>query len=123
MTETFIGLADRFVYPRHQPGDFVRPAYGRLNDREFVATQPCDKSIAFHATAQRGGDGFQQFVADHMAERIVDALEFIDVQIEHGQLLVRRDPCKLLFEMLAKQHAVWQIGQGVVMRHMGDPLV
>ena len=58
-----------------------------------------------------------------MSERIVDALEFVDVDIEHGELLAGLDRLQRLFEPLAKQDPVRQIGQRVVMRQMGDFLV
>jgi hypothetical protein len=58
-----------------------------------------------------------------MAERIVDALELVDVDIHHGQLLTRPDRLQRLLQPFAEQHAVRQIGQRIVMRHMGNLLV
>ena len=58
-----------------------------------------------------------------MPERIVDGLELIEVEVEHRQTVAPADPLERLLQLLAKQHTVGQIGQGVVMRQVGDPLV
>ncbi len=58
-----------------------------------------------------------------MAERIVDALELVDVDIEHCQLLARPDRIERLLQPLAEQDPVGQLGQRVVMRQMGDLLL
>ena len=55
-----------------------------------------------------------------MAERIVDALEFVDVDIEHRQLPVRRDVEQFALEPFVEQRAVRQLGQRVVMGEVGD---
>ena len=53
-----------------------------------------------------------------MSERIVDPLELIDVDIEQGELLAALGSLKFVFDALAEQHPVRQIGQRVVMREM-----
>ena len=58
-----------------------------------------------------------------MAERVVDALEFVEVEVEHRKLLAAPDPLQRLVELLAEQHAVGQIGQRIVVRQMRDPLL
>ena len=63
-----------------------------LHDGEFVAAEAGDKIGGDDAAAQTLRHRFQQFVADQVAERIVDALEFVDVDIEHRQMLIRSDP-------------------------------
>ena len=70
-----------------------------------------------------GGHGLQQFVADMMAERVVDALEFVDVDIEQRELLAASGLLQLALDLLAEQHPVRQVGQRVVMREMRDLLV
>ncbi len=72
---------------------------------------------------RRSATPFRQLVADGMAERVVDALELVDVDIEHRELFARPDRLQRLFELLAKQDPVRQVGQRVVMRQMGDLLV
>jgi hypothetical protein len=81
------------------------------------------KSVSPTQPAQAHGHGFQQFVADQVSERIVDAFEFVDVDIEHRQLLARNDPGQLQLELFVEQRAVRQIGQRVVMRQMRDALL
>ena len=56
---------------------------------------------------RRRGHRFQQFVADHVAERIVDALEFVDVDVEHRQLLVRRRSGQFLPQPFVEQARGW----------------
>ena len=53
-----------------------------LDHREFVAAQPRDVIGIADATPDPPGHGLQQFVADMVPERIVDALEFVDVDIK-----------------------------------------
>ncbi len=58
-----------------------------------------------------------------MTERVVDALELVDVDVQHGQLLVRPHRVQGLFEPLPEQQPVRQVGQCIVMRQMRDLLV
>ena len=57
-----------------------------------------------------------------MSKRIVDALEFVDIDIDHRELLAFRNPREFAFQSLVEQRAVRQIGQRVVMRKMRDAL-
>ena len=81
------------------------------------------KSDFARAAGEAGGDRFQKLVADHVAERIVDALEFVDVDIEHRQLPVRRGVGQFALEPFVEQRAVRQVGQRVVMGEVGDALL
>ena len=59
-----------------------------------------------------------------MAENVVDLLEAIEIEAEDGEALARA--ARLVErrrQVLVERRAVRQIGQGVVMRHMGDPLL
>ena len=119
--EALIRLADRIVDPLDQLHGVARSGNAGLDDGEFVAAEPGHEIGVPHAVAQAARDGLEQFVADGMAERIVDALELVDVDIEHRELLAAPlDALKLALEPLAEQHAVRQIGQRVVMRQMRD---
>src|SRR5262245_18250949 len=55
-----------------------------------------------------------------MAERVIDALEFVDVYIEHGELYAGLQILQRLLQLLAEQHAVRQVRQRIVMCEMGD---
>ncbi len=96
---------------------------GGLNHGELVAAEP-GRHIGFlEASAQALGDAFEQFIADRMAERVVDALELVDVDIEHRQLLARPYRLERLFQPFAEQDPVRQVGQSVVVRQMRDLLL
>jgi hypothetical protein len=58
-----------------------------------------------------------------MSERVVDAFEFVDVDVEHCQLLAGCHASQFLFQLLVKQRAVRQVGQRVVMRQMRNALL
>ena len=81
------------------------------------------KSVLRAQAGEAGGDRFQKLVADHVAERVVDALEFVDVDIEHRQLPVRRGVGQFALEPFVEQRAVRQVGQRVVMGEVGDALL
>jgi hypothetical protein len=76
---------------RHQFGDIAGMFDGGSNDCKFVAPGPRNDVGCSDATAQAVGHGLQQFIADPVAERSVDALEFIDVDLERGQLSAAMD--------------------------------
>ena len=65
----------------------------------------------------------QQLVADRMAERVVDALEVVEVEAENGERLAAGPTRDSAFgHALAEQHAVRQIRQRIVPRHVRDAL-
>ena len=67
---------------------------------------------------QSRGDGLQQFVADGVAERVVDRLEVVEVdeQRRDGGLLAR-GPGEHLLDAVDDQRAVRQVGERIVRRH------
>jgi hypothetical protein len=94
----------------------------RLNDRKFVASQARDQLVVATALAQARRDSPQQLVAERMSERIVDALEVIEIEAEDGEILPGPpDPPERLIQPLMKENTVGKAGQCIVMRHMGDP--
>ena len=123
VTEAFIGLPDRLMNARHEFHDVARVPDGGLDHRELVAAQPRDMIGLADAAPDAGGHGLQQFVADMMSERVVDALELVDVDIEQCELLAAAGSLQLAFDLFAEQHPVRQVGQRVVMREMRDLLV
>ena len=108
---------------RHEFDDFVAVADGGLDHGKFVAAEPGDQVGRLDAGLDAGRDRFQQFVADMMSERVVDALEFVDIDIEQGELLAGNRLVQLALDLLAEQHPVRQVGQRVVMRKMRDLFV
>ena len=91
-----------------------------LHDGEFIAAEARDEILRPDRLAQPLGNALEVFVADQMSERIVCALEFVDVDIED------REPDASSFEQQSldvalKQGSIRQIGQRVVMRETLDP--
>ena len=61
-----------------------------LNDGELVAADARDRVDVADGIAQSAGDDFQQFVAHMMPERVVDALELVETDVEHREPLSAR---------------------------------
>ena len=85
-----VGRADR---GDDAPGDGlqrigIRRAGG--DDGEFVAAEPRHQIVAAHDAAQPLRDVEDQLVADVMAERVVDVLEVVEVDVEHRRGRGRR---------------------------------
>ena len=92
-----------------------------LHDDEFVAAHPRDGVGVADQGAQPLGDDLQQLVAGRMAERIVDGLELIEIEVvNRHHLLAMNALAQRLFEPLVQQHAIGEIGQRVVVRHIFD---
>ena len=69
------------------PGDRlqrIRVGCADGQDGEFVAAEARDEIVAAHHMAQPLSDRENELVADMVAERIVDVLEVIEVDEEHG---------------------------------------
>ena len=58
-----------------------------------------------------------------MPERVVDALEAIEVEAEHGKALPTSQAQKRLLQLLAEQRAVGEVGQCVMARKVRDLLL
>ncbi len=58
-----------------------------------------------------------------MAERVVDALEAVEVEAEHGEALAAPQALQRLLQLLAEQGAVGEVGERVVARKVGDLLL
>ena len=123
VAEAFIGLPDRLMNAGDEFHDIARVRDLGLDHRELVAAEPRDEIGLPDAAPDAGRHGLQQFVADMMSERIVDALEFVDVDIKQCELLAAAGSLQLAFDLFAEQHPVRQVGQRVVMRKMRDLLV
>jgi hypothetical protein len=55
-----------------------------------------------------------------MSQRIIDLLEIIKIDTEHGKACTSARLVDSLFNPLGEQRPVWQSGQSVVPRHEGD---
>src|SRR5205807_9492064 len=88
---------------------------------KFIAAEPRDKGGLPDAFAQTRGNRLQQGVACRMSERVIDLLETVEIEHEHGE--VGSSPArdgKVVLQPLLEQQAIWQIGQRVMLGHMGD---
>ena len=72
----------------------------RHDDGELVATHAGNDVELARASSQAFADQLQQFVADVMAERIVDALELVEIETQHRQALAALDALYLVVELL-----------------------
>ena len=54
------------------------------DDRKFVAAETSNKIIFMHDLAEAFGDVENELIADMVPERIVDVLEVVEVDEEHG---------------------------------------
>ncbi len=58
-----------------------------------------------------------------MPERVVDALEVVEVEAQHRQALAPLHALELVVQPLAQHQAIGQVGQRVVARHVHDALL
>jgi hypothetical protein len=116
-------LPDRLVNSHHEFHDVGDVAGICLNHRKFIAPKPRDKIGLPDTALQAGSHHLQQFIADMMPERIVDGLEFVDVDIKQCELLVPFGSLQLALDLFAEQHPVWQVSERVVMRKVRNLLV
>jgi len=118
-----IGLPDRFY---QQFGETLGPARDirdALDDSELVASQPRNRVALTDGSLDSRGDFLQQLVSGRVPQRIVDGLEMVQVDIQHGELAGAMPHLgETLFEALLELEPVRQPGQGVVRRHFLDLL-
>ena len=115
-----VGPADQFDDARGELAALLRPADIGLNDREFVAADARDEIRRLHRLGQADGHELQKLISDRMAERIVHGLEMIEIEAMHGKAAAGLDALEGILEMLAEQHAVWQVREHVMARQMRD---
>jgi len=91
-----------------------------LDDCELVAAEAGHQVALAQIVFEPLSDHAQELVADRMPERVVDALEMVEVEAEHRNLVVAVGKVQCLLELLAEQDSVWQIGERVMARHVED---
>jgi hypothetical protein len=112
------GLSDP---PRENDG-VLGLAHPREDDGELVAAEACHRVGSPGAAAQPFRHCLQQLVAHRMAEGIVHGFEMIEIEAEHRQGLSSPDPPEIVLKPHAQQHAIGQIGERIVTRHVRDAL-
>jgi hypothetical protein len=92
-------------------------------NREFVPPQAGHRVARAQEHAQSLPELDEQLVTRRMSKAVVDALEAIEVQKEHGERPLGIPP--LLFqreaEAIEKERAVWQAGQRIVKDFVQKP--
>ena len=84
---------------------------------ELVAAQAADHIFGTHRAGQPRGHDAQQLVAHGVAMGVVDRLEAVEVEVEHGKALLERHGLhQRALEPFAEEAAVGQQGQVVVQR-------
>ena len=106
-----------------QRGASRRLRAGRRDGDEFVATGARQEGALAGDREALGGLA-QERVADVMTEHVVDRLEAVDVEREYGEAVARhRGQVDGSADAFVEGRAVGQIGERVVMRHVGDTLL
>ena len=62
-------------------------SHAGLHDGELVAAEAATVSVSSTQASSRAATALQQRVADRVAQRVVDVLETVEVEAEHGQAL------------------------------------
>ena len=106
-------MASRMRSRPARRGSLTRPA-GEQH-RELVAAETRDGVVDTHGGAQARTDLDEHLVPGGMSERVVDLLESVEVEEQHGQ----RRPGRImtpqfLFDPVGEQCPVGEIGEGVV---------
>jgi hypothetical protein len=94
-------------------------------DRELVAAETADRVGGAQDVLYPAGERDQQPVADGMAEAVVDELEAVEVDVEHGAA-PGRIPLELaeaVLEAVQEQRPVRKAGEAVVQRFVDQPLL
>ncbi|PZS83153.1 hypothetical protein A7X74_07930 [Stenotrophomonas maltophilia] len=91
---------------------------------EFITTEAAEQVVVAQVLVQARRSGLQQCIAGGVAEAVVDGLEAIQVDEQHRQRCATVT-CFLdgLCRLLAKQHAIGQAGQQIVVGQQFDALV
>ena len=105
-----------------QRGGVGRLLHLRHDDGELVAAHARHGVELARAAAQALADQLEQLVADRVAERVVDALEVVEVEAKHGQAFAALDALDLVVELLEQHRPVGQVGERIVTRHVRDAL-
>ena len=88
-----------------EDGGLFRSFDVHLKDREFVAAEAREDVGFAHAGEEALGDGAQELVAHDVSERVVDGLELIEIETQHGEAglcsSLLHGPAQLVFEIAA----------------------
>src|SRR4249919_3633268 len=95
-----VGLDDRVADALGKRCSVAGLFHLRHDDSEFITAHARHDVELAGAPAQALTDQLQQFIADMMSERVVDALELIEVEAQYGEALATFDALDLVIELL-----------------------
>ncbi|MGY4255600.1 hypothetical protein ACVI1L_002668 [Bradyrhizobium sp. USDA 4516] len=92
-----------------------------VDHRELVAAEPRNQRRITDGSAQARGHRLQQRIARRMPERVVDVLEAVEIEHQHRKTRSAAPGTgERALHPFLEQHAIRQIGQRVMLRHIGD---
>ena len=92
-----------------------------LDDGKLITTETGDHILRPDPAAEAIGCFLDDSIAGEMTMQIIDILETVQINKMEGEASVSGSGFHQSFrEMFVKQRAVWQIGQGVMLRHVED---
>src|SRR5690242_12350941 len=98
MAEAVVRLPDRLLNPRNELHDIGNAVDLGLDHRKLVAAKPRHQIGLPDAALQTFRHDLQEVVAHMMAERIVDALELVNVDVKQRELLAPASPLQFTFD-------------------------
>src|SRR5947208_2680696 len=110
MTIDLIRPDDRFANAPCKRGSIGGLLHLSHDYCELITSQARDRIRLSRAAAQPISNNFQKLIADRMAKRIIHALEMIKIEAQHRQTLTPFDAFELVFQPLAQQHSIREIG-------------
>ena len=92
-------------------------AFAVYDHRELIAAETGQKIVFAQILLEPPSHGLQEFVARRVAQGLVDVLEAVEIEIEHGEVMGTVSClCKRAGKTLHKGRAVGQAGQQVRVR-------
>ncbi len=118
------GAGERLGDPLRDPGRAALVVDVLGEHRELVAAEAGDGVARPQGLLDTRGDGGEQLVAGRVPEAVVDELELVEVEEEHGD----RDPAtgrhrQGVLQAVEEEAAVRESGEGIVQRFMLGPLL
>ena len=92
-------------------------------DRELVPTEAGDRVARRARVPEALPDGPQQRVAGQVTQRVVDRLEVVQVEEEHGRLAARAPADERVLDAIGEQRPVGEPGERIVKRLMPQELL
>src|SRR6202011_5012189 len=95
----------------------------RKQNDEFVSTLPTNRVGTTHTIHQAPCNRLKQFVANRVAQGIVDIFETVQIEKQNCDLVdAARRQCDRLANPVVQQHSIGQVGQKIVFRQVGHLL-